>query len=170
MNKLNLIIASTLLMSTVAHAGPSLMMQKQTLNKTQILKTIKPVLKANLVAQNISMQAEICATACAEVKRELKIDKPCSPVTVSVRNTGNANASSFRVKLQYIDWKGQSKILYKTVMGGLARGQSKSVIFNSGANKVGYYRINSPFRATVDDNSRISESNEQDNIKTAYIR
>jgi hypothetical protein len=165
MKKLTLIIATTLLAGTFAHAGPF---------NTQALK--QPVLqqklampspgKPNLVVDSIGWRDEICHSPCnQQLKRDLHINKPCSPLTVTVRNTGQSRAGNFTLRVNYLNWHSNAANRQVTV-NGLNAGESKTIVF-SGSLDIGYYNADANFLARVDSTSSVSESNETDNTRTS---
>ncbi len=151
----------------VSIAGPGSRPSSSVLKPTVaggVNAVVSPMLKPNLVIHSVGLSDEICSDTCAPTLRELGLGRPCSPIRIYIKNTGTADAGSFKIHLRYSPYGGSMDI-YAPV-SGLARGQGKYVVLNS----VKTYKLNKPFTVRVDINNTVNESNENDNQKTVYFR
>ena len=161
----------------VSIAGPGSSPSSGALQKPAVAggvnAVVNPMLKPNLIISSIGLNNETCAEICPQVLRDLRINMPCSPVSVVIKNIGRADITEeFSIKLSYTNTQGMT--INKTqVVNGLGAGRVGVAVFDDNAiqnNVVAWYKIDRPFIAVVDTYNRVNESNEADNTKQIYLR
>ena len=93
----------------VSIAGPGSSPSSGALQKPAVAggvnAVVNPMLKPNLIITSVGSRDEICSDACSSTLKKMGLGKPCSPIIVTVKNIGSANAGTFGVNLSYPHWE-----------------------------------------------------------------